>query len=90
MILKDEIAADLRDNIDATSHVLSPDKIATVWVDYGKLAKMIRVRARTEIQCSLKSNYCTIDDNVIAFIPYDEHHPCGYLSESENNRNLLF
>lgn len=89
-ILQDQIAADLRENIKATSYANTPNEIAAVWVDYGKLSALIRVRARTIIQCKTDHDICTIHNNIIAFVPYDEHHPCGYLSIGEDVEDFLF
>lgn len=88
--LQGEIAADLRDSITATSYDVLPNKIAVVWVDYGKIATLIRVRIRTEIQCDADRDFCTIDDNAIVFVPYDEHDECGYLNKDKDPEGLLF
>ena len=52
-----------------------------VWLDYGRVAGMIRLRGRTEFACSPHEAVCSVATMVIAFVSYDEHdHDCGYVS----------
>ena len=54
-----------------------------VWLDYGRVAGMIRLRGRTEIACSPDEPLCSVGTMVIAYVSYDEHqHDCGYISRS--------
>ena len=52
-----------------------------VWLDYGRVAGMIRLSGRTEIACSRDEAVCSVGTMVIASVSYDEHdHDCGYVS----------
>lgn len=90
MIFTNEIAASLRRAISDRSYDVAEGEIGTAWMDYGKIAMLINIRSRVEIRCKTKEQYCTIDNNIIAFVPYDEHHECGYLSDEKKPSDLLY
>ena len=52
-----------------------------VWVDYARLSDAIAIRGRSEIACSLTGEICTLGTTLLAFVDYDEHHRCGYISD---------
>jgi len=58
-------------------------RIHFVWADYGRLARPLRIRARSEATCDLGNQTCSIDTTLLFFIDYDEHHECGYLAKSQ-------
>lgn len=89
-ILKNERAANLRKAIRSEAYQVSENEIGMAWVSYGRLARFVRLRSRTEIRCRTNERRCSIENNIIAFVSYDEHNECGYLSEDADPDDLLY
>lgn len=47
-----------------------------VWVDYGRLAGQVNLRARSEIHCAAGADTCTLSTTVLAYVGYSERRPC--------------
>ena len=89
-IIKNRRAANLREVIRKEAYQISENEIGMAWVSYGRLAQFVRLRSRTEIRCRTNERRCWVENNIIAFVSYDEHNECGYLSKEADPDDLLY
>ena len=89
-VIRNGDAADLRKTIRNQAYRTSANEIGVVWLNYGRLARFVRLRSRTEIKCRTNELHCLVENSIIAFVSYDEHNECGYLSKDADPEDFLY
>ncbi len=75
-----EEAAEMRESLGPGSFDSDDGSKVLVWMDYGRISDMIKVRARAEIKCHIWENRCSIYDLILVYIGYNDDLSCGDLA----------